>query len=84
MTRSWAFMSQGDVVSALQINPFGSLLFVWLVVSLIYLTLRRVTPLPALRLQMTRAERWGFWTTLIALLLLNWSYTWTSGVATLF
>jgi len=81
MTRSWIYIIHGRVLDGMTINPFGSLLFVWLVLSLLYLALRSFAGLPAIRLSFTPTGRVVFWSLLGVLLAANWAYTWMSGVA---
>ena len=81
MTRSWVHMIHGRTLEALTINPFGSLLFVFLVVGLVYLGLRSFFGIPALRLSMSRTGRKFLWVLIGTALAANWVYTWTTGVA---
>ena len=80
MTRSWAFLSQGQVAEAVQISPLGSALFLVLCFALVYGLLRQTGSLPALRLRMSRVERRWFWAGLGGLLLSNWAYAIITGV----
>ena len=81
MTRSWVHMIHGRTLEALTINPFGSLLFVFLILGLLYLGLRSFFGIPALRLSMSSRGRIILWVSIGAALAANWAYTWTTGVA---
>lgn len=78
MTRAWIHMTHGRFVDAVLMNPFGVLLFLFTFFGVLYLGLRWLLKLPALRVSMGTTGQLIFWVTLALLFGLNWLYTWNA------